>query len=49
MNTIKKGFLMIGGMLGFMMVFPTTFLVIMDGVHLIQKVLRQMYPFLSFL
>ena len=48
MSEIRDGFLVLTGMFTFMCIFPTTFLVVMDGVHLVHKVLKQMYPTIGF-
>ncbi len=49
MGRISKGFLLLAGMFGFMIIFPTTFWVLLDGATLFQKVLKQMYPFVDFM
>jgi hypothetical protein len=47
MGKINKGFMLLAGMTGFMIIFPTTFWVELGGANLLQKVLKQMYPFLN--
>ena len=44
---MKKAILLLFGMLGFMVIFPTTFLVVMDGANLLQKLLKQIYPLIT--
>lgn len=44
---ISEGVLWLMGMTGFMIVFPTTFWVLLDGATLFQKVIKQTYPSLN--
>jgi hypothetical protein len=40
---MKRVILSLLGMLGFMMIFPTTFLVEMKGMDILPKVIRHVY------
>ncbi|MEK6830372.1 MAG: hypothetical protein AABY15_09735 [Nanoarchaeota archaeon] len=40
---MKRVILSLLGMLGFMMIFPTTFLVTMNGIDLLPRVIKQIY------
>jgi hypothetical protein len=46
---MKTNMLIFFGMLGFMIIYPTTFFVLLNGADLLPRMLKQMYPFFNFI
>jgi hypothetical protein len=47
MGKINKGIMLLMGIMAFMIIFPTTFLVELGGGSMLQKVLKQVHPFFN--